>query len=209
MSLVLDHVIVCVDDLDEAAGRYEELHSVRSVAGGRHPGHGTANRIIPLGSNYVELLAVVDREEARTSQFGSWALARAGDPGPAAVCLRTDDLDALCRRLGLEQSAMSRATPNGATLHWRIAGLVEALSARKPFFIQWDTPDDVHPGKVAVAHPAGEMRLVDAVFAGDTDYVLDLNEWAPKPEGLAYVPIASSERQISFRLIPFEDGLTD
>lgn len=208
MSLQLDHVIVCVDDLDKAATRYERLYEVRVVEGGRHPGHGTANRIIPLGANYIELLAVVDRDEARASPFGSWALTQAVDPGPAAVCLRTNDLDAVCRRLGLEQAAMSRATTHGETLRWRVAGLEEGLTGHKPFFIQWDIPDRLHPGRVEVEHPGCEIRLVDAALGGEPQHLSDLHQWAPKPDGLEYVPIKPGERHVSFRLTRIEGGLT-
>ena len=41
-----------------------------SVEGGRHPGWGTANRIVPLGDTYIELVTVVDDEaEAAQSPF--------------------------------------------------------------------------------------------------------------------------------------------
>ena len=51
----------------------------RPYAGGRHPGHGTANRIVPLGSSYIELMAVVDRVEADSSPLGSWVERRLVD----------------------------------------------------------------------------------------------------------------------------------
>ena len=70
--LAIDHVIVIVEDLDAAARRYYEQTGLASVSGGRHPGHGTANRIVPLGSSYIELMAVVDRVEADSSPLGSW-----------------------------------------------------------------------------------------------------------------------------------------
>lgn len=46
---MIDHLIVCVGDLDEAARSFKDRLGLNSVEGGRHPGHGTANRIIPLG----------------------------------------------------------------------------------------------------------------------------------------------------------------
>src|SRR5262245_6695165 len=70
--LALDHVIVVVADLDSAAGRLYREHGLASVAGGRHAGHGTGNRIVPLGSTYIELMAVVDPDEAASSPVGSW-----------------------------------------------------------------------------------------------------------------------------------------
>lgn len=70
MNLTIDHLIVCVGNLDEAANNFKERLGLSSVEGGRHPGHGTANRIIPLGGCYIELLAVVDPSEAKNSTAG-------------------------------------------------------------------------------------------------------------------------------------------
>lgn len=197
MPLTLDHVIVCVPDLDEAAREFEDRHGVVSVEGGRHPGHGTANRLIPLGDNYIELLAVVSPKEARTSPLGSWALQRATVPGGDGVCLRTDDLDAVSSRLALTPQPMSRMTPDGTVLEWRLAGLSEALAGGLPFFIQWGVPDDLHPGRIEVAHPAGEVRLIGTVIQGDSAHVASLREWAPDPLGLGY---QLGEPGVSYRL---------
>ena len=74
--LAIDHVIILVEDLDAAARRYYKQQGLASVPGGRHPGHGTANRIVPLGSSYIELMAVVERIEADSSPLGSWVKRR-------------------------------------------------------------------------------------------------------------------------------------
>lgn len=201
MSLQVDHIVVCVADLDEAAGQFEDQHGVRSVEGGRHPGHGTANRLIPFGESYIELLAIVAPKEAKTSAWGTWAMHRAAVPGADAVCLRTLDLESLSNRLGLEQMTMSRVTPDGVVLGWRLAGLKQALTNRVPFFINWDVPDDLHPGRADVEHPAGDVRLVDVEMRGDIEYVRRLREWAPDPKGLSYVPAANGDLSIGFRLV--------
>ena len=98
--LALDHVIVVVADLDSAARRLYREHGLASVAGGRHAGHGTGNRIMPLGSSYIELMAVVDRDEAASSPVGSWVGQRLVEVGeaPVALCLRTDEIEATAQR---------------------------------------------------------------------------------------------------------------
>src|SRR6476469_4083347 len=53
--------MIAVTDLDAAGREFEARHRLASVAGGRHPGWGTANRIVPLGDAYLELVAIVDR----------------------------------------------------------------------------------------------------------------------------------------------------
>ncbi len=45
----IDHVVLAVSDLDEAAERLRRDHGLASVPGGVHPGWGTGNRIVPLG----------------------------------------------------------------------------------------------------------------------------------------------------------------
>lgn len=84
--LAIDHVIVPVENLDAAARRYYDQWGLASVSGGRHPGHGTANRIVPLGSSYIELMAVVDRVEADSSPLGSWVGRRLRDGGDRPRC---------------------------------------------------------------------------------------------------------------------------
>lgn len=47
----IDHVIYAVGDLEADAARFRDELGLESVVGGRHPGWGTANRIVPLGSS--------------------------------------------------------------------------------------------------------------------------------------------------------------
>lgn len=204
MPLVVDHVIVCVANLEEEARRFEREHGVASIEGGRHQGHGTANRLIPLGDNYIELLAVVAPKEAKTSVLGTWAMHRAAAPGAAAVCLRTDDLDSVSERLRLEPTEMSRVTPDGVILDWRIAGMKQAFTNDLPFFIQWNVPDDLHPGRAPVEHPAGDVRLQATTIWGDAAQIDRLQTWAPDPQGLVY---AEGESGVTYRLVAEGSGL--
>ena len=132
----LDHVLIAVDDLDAAAQEVERRHGLASVEGGRHHGLGTANRIVPLGATYLELVAVVDEDEA-ASGFGSWV---AGGQRPRLLgwCVRTDGLDAVAGRLDLAIADGSRARPDGTLLTWRMAGLERSADEPSlPFFIEW------------------------------------------------------------------------
>src|SRR2546423_7910204 len=115
MALRIDHVVWGVDDLDRAAEEVQERYGLASVPGGRHPGWGTANRIVPLGDAYIELIAVVDEQEAAGSGFGRWvASAPAGRPFGWAV--RTDDIAAVAARLGLRVDEGARRTAAGTLL---------------------------------------------------------------------------------------------
>lgn len=182
MTLEIDHVIVCLPDLGDAVVAFETTHGVVSVAGGRHQGHGTANRIVPLGAEYIELVSVVDEDEAARSPFGMWVGDRARRPGADGVSIRTDDLDSVCSRLDLDPLAMSRDGPGGTELRWRIAGLDQLVAYGLPFFIEWNIPPGLHPGRIAVEEPRGTATLKAVTVTGDVDL---LEHWVAGTLALA------------------------
>lgn len=195
MDLAIDHVIVCVPALDAAVRAFEERHGVTSVPGGRHDGHGTANRLVPLGDAYIELIAVVDSDEAGESGFGSWVTSRADTSGADAIAIRTDNLDAVCRRLDLEPLAMSRRTATGDELRWRIAGIDRLVATGLPFFIQWDTDPSLHPGTATANHPGGDLALGGVVISGDEP---SLRRWT---DGVPGVAVAAGDPGVRFELV--------
>jgi hypothetical protein len=145
-------------------------HGLTSIEGGRHQGLGTANRIVPLGDTYLELVAVVDEDEAEQSPFGRWVakvpprIAR-----PLGWVLRTDRLDEIAQRLDLTVAAGSRAAPNGRIVRWRMAGIEQAAAEPSlPFFIEWgqDTP---FPGRAAATHRSGSVEIARLELSGDAD----------------------------------------
>ena len=157
------------------------------MEGGRHAGWGTANRIVPLGDTYVELITVVDGPEAAGSAFGRWVAAgiRSAPGRPLGWVARTDRLDEVAERLGLSASAGSRAGGEGRVLSWRLAG-VEAAAAEPslPFFVEWGEGTPL-PGRAPVAHPAGSARVTRLELGGDPGRV---TEWL----GTDGLPIAVS-----------------
>jgi len=168
-SLEIDHVIFAVRDLDTAAARFLATYGLVAVAGGRHIGHGTGNRLIPLGGAYLELMAVVDVEEARGSALGRRVLewTALGDR-PAAVCLRTDDIEEVCSERGLVVAPMQRVNDDGVMLRWRLAGLDEALGPDAlPFFIEWDVEPGLHPAEINVNHPCGAAAIDRVMLGGE------------------------------------------
>jgi len=152
--LRIDHVVLAVRDLDAVGTRILERLGLGSVPGGRHPGWGTGNRIVPLGHQYVELLAVVDPAEAAASPVGTWIsnASRSGDR-LVAWCVSTDDIEGAAGRLGLAVTPGSRSLPDGRTLTWRSAGF-DGVAERPdlPFFISWDGLPELHPGRARAQH---------------------------------------------------------
>jgi hypothetical protein len=161
----LDHVLVAVEDLDAGGRWFEQAHGLASYAGGEHPGWGTANRIVPLGGSYIELIAAVGLA-AHGSPFGRRVLG-AGDRQPLGWAVR-GPVDEIARRLGLSVAEGSRRTAAGETLRWRFAGFERAAAEPcLPFFIEW-APGTKLPGE------GGNARLALLELRGDEQR---LDEW--------------------------------
>ena len=171
----LDHVLIAVTELESAGEAFEERFGLASVEGGRHPAWGTANRIVPLGSNYLELVGVVDKAVAAESAFGRWVAEGASATGrPIGWAVRTDAIDEVATRLGLGVVDGSRTTPSGQRLRWRSAGVEQAMAAPAlPFFIQWE-PGTALPGTTAITHPAAPVTISRLDLEGDRER---LDEW--------------------------------
>jgi len=209
-GLRLDHIVLGVQDLEVAARRMLDQFGLDSVVGGAHVGWGTANRIVPLGSTYVELLAVADVEQASRSFLGRHVLSavREGDR-LLGWCVSVDDVDQVATRLALEPSEGSRARPDGTILRWRGAGLEEAMGdPSRPFFISWLVPESLHPGRTRVRHRVAPGDLAWVEVAGDGEA---LRAWlGPQgrslpvrvgagPPGLVAVGIASASGELVLR----------
>jgi len=153
LSLRIDHVLYAMHDLEAGATRFEEDLGLESVPGGRHPKWGTANRIVQLGPDYLELVAVADPQVAAQSAFGRMVL----DAGERLLgwSVATDDLDEVAARHGLTVRRGGRSRPDGVRLTWRYAGVEEAVASggALPFFIQWEGPGELHPGGDHTAPP--------------------------------------------------------
>jgi hypothetical protein len=166
MTAVIDHVLLAVRDLDQAARWIQERHGLTALPGGRHPGAGTANMIVPLGGDYLELIAVVDAAEAAASPLGG-RVAGAPETGAklATWAVRVTDLDAVKERLNAAGIATtgprpgSRLRPDGVLLKWRTLHIGDGLEPAIPFFIEWNVPAGEHPGGQTVEHPAGMVLL--------------------------------------------------
>ena len=164
--LAIDHVILPVRDLALEAAELEARHGLASVEGGRHPAWGTANRIVPLGDSYLELVAVVDDETAGRAAFGQWIAA--ATPGRVlGWAVRTDSIDAIARKLGQPVLPGSRTTPSGAVISWRSVGVdIAARERGLPFFIEWGDGVPL-PGSTAVGHRDGPVTLKLLSVAAD------------------------------------------
>jgi Glyoxalase-like domain len=137
----------------------------------RRHGHGTGNRIVPLGREYIELMAIVDPDEAASSPTASWVERRLAEVGeaPAALCLRTDDLEAVAERTARQPLPMSRTRPDGVELQWHLVALDATFTEDLPFFIQWHVADVDHPGRALVDHRLATEGIEWIELGGEQD----------------------------------------
>ena len=163
-------MLLAVTDLVAAGRELQARYGLASVEGGRHPDWGTANRIVPLGASYLELVAVIDQAAAVDSGFGGWVASRASRLGrPLGWAVRTSELDAIARRLDLIVHSGARVAPSGEVLRWRSAGMDQAAAEPSlPFFIEWAAGVRL-PGGTAVTHPAAPAAISTLYVEGDPD----------------------------------------
>lgn len=122
-ELVLDHVVVLVQDLDEAVAGWTAA-GFTVQRGGRHAAGSTHNALVGLADgSYIELIAFVRHDAAhrwhRFAEQRRWGLVDAAllpDSVPAAV--------ARAAAAGLAYQGPQdggRTRPDGAVLRWQIA----------------------------------------------------------------------------------------
>ncbi len=150
MFTCIDHVVICMPDLQQGIAQYTKL-GFNVFPGGAHPGKGTHNAIALFEKDYLELMSIRDPAEHRA------AVGRPGDTnadladfiaaggGIRSIVLQSDDLVAevaAMRSRGVEVSDAvegSRVTPSGVKLRWKAA----ALGPKNPlplYFIEHLTP---------------------------------------------------------------------
>ena len=204
----IDHAVLAVSDLDRAGERLHRDLGLASVPGGVHPRWGTGNRIVPLGDSYIELIAVVDHDVGSSTSLGR-ALLASSDGGRDrwfAICLSDTELEVTARRLGLQVEAGARTRPDGVELRWRGAGIDDgARDSWLPFFIAWDVPAELHPGRTTIRHEVDVTGIASVEIAGDH---VRLGEWlGPEGDGLPF-DVSDGDPQIRAVDLSLGDGTT-
>lgn len=168
-----DHALYAVRDFEAAASRWWEEFGLAAVPGGRHAGWGTGNWIVPLGNSYIELIGIVDEEEASRGLLGPHitSVLRDGERFIGWV-VRPDRFDETMARLGLQPSEGSRARPDGTVMRWRAADpAITMADPSRPFFIEWAVPAELHPGRMEAAHRVEPRGISWVQVQGDPSAV--------------------------------------
>jgi catechol 2,3-dioxygenase-like lactoylglutathione lyase family enzyme len=179
MLTALDHIIIGVNNLEQATHIFEDHLGLLTSGGGKHPSGGTANRIIVIGDTYLELITIDDREEAQPSLLSRLAK---GD-GYLNFVLASNtietDSQAMAQRgipvIGPNKGEL-RST-NGISRSWLRTDVERPeLAQRYPFIIQHDSSGEerrirLAGGSIPPAHPLDTIGVISTTLA-----VADLDE---------------------------------
>jgi hypothetical protein len=186
LRVAVDHLVYGVPDLQAGIDAMERLLGVHATPGGKHLGGGTHNALLSLGrTSYLEIIAP-DAEQPEPSIARPFGLNRLHEPRLVAWALRVQDLGeqvGAARAAGYDAGqpvAMSRTTPDGGELHWRLA--FSARSAEDfivPFLIEWGpgehpaekSPPGCHLVDLEAEHPHPE-KIQSALDALGVDLAL-------------------------------------
>jgi catechol 2,3-dioxygenase-like lactoylglutathione lyase family enzyme len=145
---LLDHILLGCNDLDRGVAFVEEHTGVRAAFGGVHPGRGTQNALLSLGTRrYLEIIAP-DPKQASVQQFS--VITNLKEPRLIGWAAHPGELDSFARKLrgaGLAfkgPTPGSRKRPDGHVLNWKTLNLTDDRDGLLPFFIEWSA-DSPHP----------------------------------------------------------------
>jgi Glyoxalase-like domain len=179
----VDHLVYATPDLDAGIAAIERLLGVRATAGGQHPGQGTRNALVALGSStYLEIIGP-DPDQPKPSGPRRFGLDELRLPTLFTWVAKGANLDRFAAdaaghgvKLGAVISG-SRKRPDGVTLSWRYTDPNVVIADRLvPYFIDWGSSP--HPAATAArgatlvslraAHPdaARVQAMLDALGLG-------------------------------------------
>jgi hypothetical protein len=142
-----DHILLGAPDLDAGIRWVEERTGVRAKFGGSHPGAGTRNALLSLGSlHYLEIIAP---DPAQAGEADGRDLRELSSPRIIQWAIHTEDIAAAKRvaeAAGVKTTGPqpgSRQRPDGKLLRWQVLA-IEQTTPLVPFFIQWEA-NSPHP----------------------------------------------------------------
>ena len=157
---MLDHILLGCNDLQRGIDSAEQHTGVRAAFGGVHPGRGTQNALLSLGTRrYLEIIAP-DPQQNLANQLANM-LKKLTEPRIVGWAAHPGDVQLLATDLAKAGIAAegptpgSRKRPDGSVLHWKTLNLKDDANGLLPFFIQWST-DSTHPSADA---PSGCQLL--------------------------------------------------
>ncbi|MGV9455141.1 VOC family protein [Streptomyces sp. NPDC003635] len=147
---LLDHLVLATPDLAATVADFTRRTGVRPAPGGAHVGLGTRNHLVGLGgSGYLEIIGP-DPEQSAPGAARPFGVDGLTGPRTVTWAISPPDLEAAvakARAHGYDPGPvrpMSRRTPDGTLLRWRLTdGAAAHPSGLVPFLIDWG--ESVHP----------------------------------------------------------------
>lgn len=178
-----DHTMIDVTDLENAIN-YFNGHGFGFTHGGKHEYWGTENALDYFGMNYIELLTVADKEQAKQFPYknnsGIYDAVEDyfnGIQRFTTFAIRSNNIEAPHRRLanaGIDVGDITsgkRVDPDGNLIQWKIFYVNDNLpnNLPAPFFIQWGEPDPQRKQTLTKkglikSHAAGDLCVKQAIF---------------------------------------------
>jgi Glyoxalase-like domain len=135
-----DHILLGAPDLDVGTRWVEERTGVRAKFGGNHPGAGTRNALLSLGTrHYLEIIAP---DPAQANAPDVRKLKDFSSPKIIQWAVHTENIAAaksMVEAAGVKTAGPkpgSRQRPDGKLLRWQTLE-IEQTTPLAPFFIQW------------------------------------------------------------------------
>ncbi|QKG19885.1 VOC family protein [Actinomadura verrucosospora] len=187
----LDHLMLAVPDLEEAADAIAGSLGLRLERGAVHPDFGTANRTVRVPGLYLELITFTDRAAAVRRPVGErMADVLAGGGGWLSFVLGALDLTGTVRRLRrrgvpLDPPHEGRAVrPDGEVRRWWLAGHgTDFRLGRMPSVIEYEAKGQVDPPPEGLGYELRGVSRVDVAtddLAGGVHRFGALLEQAPE-----------------------------
>jgi hypothetical protein len=168
MSLMLDHVVILVDDLDQAVVDYQSQGFV-VTPGGTHADGLTHNALIVLADrSYLELIAFVEPHDVRDNVWG-WRSYVSKGGGLIDYCIATDDITAATKAFRAQGLAVTEPTiggrvkPDRTEIQWRSARFWQT-GRELPFLIEDVTARELRVPQPN-SHPNGVSGIHDLLIA--------------------------------------------
>ncbi len=168
----IDHIIIGVHNVTEAARIFNEKLGLAVSGGGIHPSGGTENRIIVIGDTYIELIAVRTPQEAQQSILDRLAKGE----GYLNFVLSSNAIDADTAAMRNRGIAVIGPTPgslnaaNGQSRAWSRSDVERPdLTQHYPFLIQHDSTGEERRHRLAgwtkpPEHPLGTSKVLSATI---------------------------------------------
>ena len=184
---LLDHIVIAGPDLQELVDWFHELTGITAAPGGAHP-TGTANALVALTvggeprPHYLELIGPdPEREEEELPK--TFSINRLKKPTLITYAVHPEGIDQVVERARAEGfdpgdvQDLSRRTPDGTELTWRLTQAQAPRNYGVPFLIDWGTTDQPGLGDLpsielvsfdrVEVNPGPQQKSNDALGLGD------------------------------------------